>query len=111
MLKFRKPTLRIEVFSKIFLLLQSNHMDLSPNYAGTLMGITNTMANIAGFVTPYIVGTIINGNVSFIFISLHCYIYNLVKNGQLSVCSKLKQPGGQLFYYQQVCTPSAMECL
>ena len=89
-------------------------MDLSPNYAGTLMGITNTMANIAGFVTPYIVGTIINGNVSFIFISLHCYIYNLVKNlhcQKLSVCSKLKQPGGQLFYYQQVCTPSAMECL
>ena len=69
MLKFRKTTLRIEISSKIFL-LQSNHMDLSPNYAGTLMGITNTMANIAGFVTPYIVGTIINGNVSFIFISL-----------------------------------------
>ena len=42
---------------------QSNHMDLSPNYAGTLMGITNTMANIAGFVTPYVVGSIIEGNV------------------------------------------------
>ena len=38
-------------------------MDLSPNYAGTLMGITNTMANIAGFVTPYVVGSIIEGNV------------------------------------------------
>ena len=43
--------------------LQSNHMDLSPNYAGTLMGITNTMANIAGFVAPYVVGSIIEGNV------------------------------------------------
>ena len=39
-------------------------MDLSPNYAGTLMGITNTMANIAGFVAPYVVGSIIEGNVS-----------------------------------------------
>ena len=38
-------------------------MDLSPNYAGTLMGITNTMANIAGFVAPYVVGSIIEGNV------------------------------------------------
>ena len=43
-------------------------MDLSPNYAGTLMGITNTMANIAGFVTPYVVGSIIEGNVRFTFI-------------------------------------------
>ena len=35
-------------------------MDIAPNYAGTMMGITNTMGNIAGFVTPYVVGSIID---------------------------------------------------
>ena len=38
-------------------------MDLSPNYAGTVMGVVNMVGNVTGFVTPYIVGTIINGNV------------------------------------------------
>merc|ERR1719357_2200277 len=40
----------------------SNTIDLSPNYAGTVMGVLNMVGNVAGFVTPYIVGTIINGN-------------------------------------------------
>ena len=33
---------------------QGNHMELSPNYAGTLMGITNTIANCSGFIAPYV---------------------------------------------------------
>ena len=41
---------------------QGNHMELSPNYAGTLMGITNMIGNFAGFITPYVAGTIINHN-------------------------------------------------
>ena len=43
---------------------QVNHVDLSPNYAGTLFGITNMMANISGFLTPYMTGAITTGNVS-----------------------------------------------
>ena len=39
-------------------------MDLSPNYAGTVMGVVNMVGNVTGFIAPYIVGTIINGNVS-----------------------------------------------
>ena len=39
-------------------------MDLAPNYAGTMMGITNTMGTIAGFIAPYVTGSIIDGNVS-----------------------------------------------
>lgn len=39
-----------------------NHIALSPKYAGTMMGITNAAANICGFLAPYIIGTIINGN-------------------------------------------------
>ena len=38
-------------------------MELSPNYAGTLFGITNMVANLTGFLTPYIAGVITNNNV------------------------------------------------
>lgn len=41
-----------------------NHIDIAPNYAGTLMGITNMCANSMGIITPYFVGFIINGHVS-----------------------------------------------
>ena len=44
---------------------QVNHMDLSPNFAGTLMGITNTAANMCGFLAPMFVGRITNDNVRY----------------------------------------------
>ena len=37
--------------------------DLSPNYAGTLMGISNTIANIPGFLAPLVNGIIIGEKV------------------------------------------------
>lgn len=37
-----------------------NHMDLSPNYAGLLMGITNTAASLGGIIAPQIVGIIVD---------------------------------------------------
>ena len=40
----------------------ANHLELSPNYAGTVMGISNTLANVAGFVTPYVAGVLVNNN-------------------------------------------------
>ena len=43
---------------------QMNHITLSPHYAGTLYGITNAAANVCGFLAPYVVGLLINGNVS-----------------------------------------------
>lgn len=39
---------------------QANHMELSPNYAGTLMGITNTLGNVAGIIAPYVCGVLVN---------------------------------------------------
>ena len=37
----------------------SNHLDLAPNFAGTLMGISNTLAGGAtGFVVPTVIGAI-----------------------------------------------------
>ncbi|XP_017116101.1 putative inorganic phosphate cotransporter [Drosophila elegans] len=39
---------------------QMNHIALSPRYAGTMYGITNSAANICGFMAPYVIGLIIN---------------------------------------------------
>ena len=35
------------------------HVDMSPNFAGTLMGITNCVANFAGIFAPMVVGQIL----------------------------------------------------
>jgi len=35
-----------------------NHLDLAPRHAGTLMGLTNTLATIPGFLGPQVVGTL-----------------------------------------------------
>ena len=43
-------------------------MELSPNYAGTLFGITNMVANLTGFLTPYVAGVITNNDVRNIFL-------------------------------------------
>lgn len=37
-----------------------NHMDLSPNFAGPLMGITNCVSNICSLVAPLVVGAIVS---------------------------------------------------
>lgn len=47
---------------------QMNHIALSPKFAGTMYGITNAVANACGFIAPYVIGLIINGNVCKIFI-------------------------------------------
>ncbi|KAM8719682.1 hypothetical protein ACLKA7_005846 [Drosophila subpalustris] len=39
---------------------QMNHIALSPRFAGTMYGITNSAANICGFLAPYVIGLIIN---------------------------------------------------
>ena len=44
---------------------QVNHVELSSNYAGTLMGVTNTAANLAGFAAPYVTGIIIQEEVHY----------------------------------------------
>lgn len=36
-----------------------NHMDLSPNFAGSLMGLTNTLANTMSILGPITVGLIL----------------------------------------------------
>nr|XP_042909068.1 sialin-like isoform X2 [Parasteatoda tepidariorum] len=42
-----------------------NHLDLSPEYAGTLYGISNTFSSMMGFLAPMFVGYITNEHQSF----------------------------------------------
>ena len=42
-----------------------SHQDLSPNLAGTLLGLTNAAATIPGILAPSVTGLITNGNVSY----------------------------------------------
>jgi hypothetical protein len=53
-------------------------MELSPNYAGTLVGMTTTFANVAGFLGPLFVGEITNNNV----ITLFVFLIQLGRNSQ-----------------------------
>lgn len=41
----------------------SNHIDIAPNYAGILMGMTNTIATIPGIVVPLFVGQMLKSDV------------------------------------------------
>jgi MFS transporter, ACS family, solute carrier family 17 (sodium-dependent inorganic phosphate cotransporter), member 5 len=46
---------------------QVNHIDLAPNFAGVAMGFTNCLANICGFLAPYVVGVMVTTEVTEIF--------------------------------------------
>ncbi|KYQ60191.1 Putative inorganic phosphate cotransporter [Trachymyrmex zeteki] len=43
-----------------------NHMDLSPNFAGPLMGFTNTIASACGILAPLIAGVIIKDSTNIL---------------------------------------------
>ncbi|KAL6078088.1 Solute carrier family 17 member 5, variant 2 [Balamuthia mandrillaris] len=43
---------------------QVNHLDIAPNYAGLLMGLTNTAATIPGIVSPTLTGAIVGDDES-----------------------------------------------
>lgn len=43
----------------------SNHIDIAPSYAGTLMAITNTAATIPGIIVPLFVAHVTHGNVCY----------------------------------------------
>lgn len=49
----------------------SNHIDIAPSYAGTLMALTNTAATLPGIFVPIFVGEITHGNVSSMQINLN----------------------------------------
>lgn len=61
-----------------------NHLDLAPPYAGTLMGITNMIATIPGFLGPSIVGVFTYKNQTrkawrnVFFVSAAVYVFGTV---------------------------------
>ncbi|KAK3088049.1 hypothetical protein FSP39_013989 [Pinctada imbricata] len=70
-----------------------NHLDIAPNYAGTLMGFTNMFATIPGFAGPAIVGVLTDSNetrhqwqyVFYISAGVYlfgCIIFNLFADGE-----------------------------
>ncbi|XP_034103688.1 putative inorganic phosphate cotransporter [Drosophila albomicans] len=52
-------TLTVGISAATYLGFQVNHIDLSPNYAGTLMGLTNGAANVMSALAPLAVGQIV----------------------------------------------------
>ncbi|XP_016991510.1 putative inorganic phosphate cotransporter [Drosophila rhopaloa] len=53
-------TVTVGISAATYLGFQVNHIDLSPNYAGTLMGLTNGAANVMSGIAPIIVGWIVH---------------------------------------------------
>ncbi|XP_063917404.1 sialin isoform X2 [Zophobas morio] len=49
-------TIAVTSIGGMFCGFLSNHIDIAPNYAGTLIAITNTVATIPGIVVPIVVG-------------------------------------------------------
>ncbi|XP_072944996.1 sialin [Epargyreus clarus] len=62
----------------------SNHIDIAPNFAGTLMAITNTVATIPGIVVPIFVGVLTHGNQTIsawrviFFVTIGLYIIEIL---------------------------------
>ncbi|CAD7076691.1 unnamed protein product [Hermetia illucens] len=52
-------TLAVGMNAAVYLGFQENHIDLAPNHAGTLMGITNCAANIMSLIAPLTVNAIV----------------------------------------------------
>lgn len=60
-------------------------MELSPNYSATLRGFTSTVANVMGFVSPLIAGSLTNNNVSFNTYMLIYVILALIHNAEFTI--------------------------
>lgn len=68
-------TIAITAVGGMFCGFLSNHIDIAPNFAGTLIAITNTIATIPGIVVPIFVGKLTEKDVSFkMLVYLHIHI-------------------------------------
>ncbi|KAI1297686.1 Sialin [Halotydeus destructor] len=54
------------------------HVDMAPDFAGTLMGITNCIATIPGILAPYVVGLFLKHDVSLETWAMIFYISSLI---------------------------------
>lgn len=56
-------TVSVALNAGVYMGFLTNHLDLSPNFAGLLMGITNGLANITSILGPMITGFIVSDEV------------------------------------------------
>ena len=85
----------------------TNHLDIAPNYAGTLMALTNTVATIPGFIVPAFVGQLTHGNVKKfeLYVSIVDPIFLIIFN------SANFRPVANYFLYYGGCLYSRVHCL
>jgi len=70
----------ISLNSAIYLGFMTNNLDLSPNFCGTLMGITNSLSTVASIFAPLAVGWMVDdGAVSCLF-KLYASLHGSVSN-------------------------------
>ncbi|CAG7834263.1 unnamed protein product [Allacma fusca] len=61
-----------------------NHVDIAPNHAGVLLGVTSTIANVCGIAAPYVASVFINEQPtldnwqSVFFITAGIYIFDVI---------------------------------
>ncbi|XP_015178137.1 PREDICTED: putative inorganic phosphate cotransporter isoform X1 [Polistes dominula] len=79
----------------------SNHIDIAPNFAGTLVAITNCIATIPGFIVPIFVGKLTHGNqtieawriIFFVTVALYIIeilVYSTLGSGEEQPWNKVK---------------------
>ncbi|KAK2726930.1 hypothetical protein QYM36_007693 [Artemia franciscana] len=56
--------LAVMFISGMYIGFLTNHVDIAPNFSGTLIALTNTCATIPGFIVPAFVGALTHGNQS-----------------------------------------------
>lgn len=66
-------TLAITAIGGMFCGFLSNHIDIAPNFAGTLVGITNTVATIPGIAVPFVVSAFTTRDVSLLIYQIHFF--------------------------------------
>uniref|UniRef100_A0A0A1WMS3 Putative inorganic phosphate cotransporter n=1 Tax=Zeugodacus cucurbitae TaxID=28588 RepID=A0A0A1WMS3_ZEUCU len=78
-------TVAVGTNSATFLGAFVNHIDLSPNFAGTMMGITNCAANVMSIIAPLVVGVIVTDTTNstqwrfvFMIMALYYFVGNLL---------------------------------
>lgn len=57
-------TLAVTAIGAMFCGFLSNHIDIAPNFAGTLVALTNTVATIPGITVPFAVSALTEKDVS-----------------------------------------------
>lgn len=67
-------TLAVTSVGGMFSGFLSNHIDIAPNFAGTLMAITNSCATIPGIIVPIFVGKLTEADVGILLLLIVSFL-------------------------------------